>query len=457
MHLLYRLLGVQWGYVMNFLPLDVTINTRPCHLQLLEHNYYHDAERSGFFAVLSKIDNKTVQNWFRLDRLPDILSLINPEKDTYISQNDFFKPNRSITNIVRLNLLFVDLDYYNICSFNNLSESQLVGLIFIYCNDNGIPEPSCIISSGRGLYLKWFLNKSIPCAAIPRWNAIQRVLVDLFSEFGADQRAKDASRVLRMETTINNKTGERVQVIWKSDLLYEFENFCLEVLPWDRKSFQNYKHKKKQYNQDHEKRVGHGQTGLRMLGDAQLNWNRLDDLRKLACLRGGISVGMRDIFLFLAACFISWCVPATSLAREIRSLAHEFVPTLSAAEVESYSTTCVQKAIDAYNGKSIEYQGQKIDPRYRFTNQTLIDWLQITGVEERTLGTIISISSAKERDRIRQKERRRAAGAIDRKEYLAASESCRIEAITMHAHGASLRKIASSLGVSKGAVQHWLK
>ena len=55
-----------------------------------------------------------------------------------------------------------------------------------------------------------------------------------------------------------------------------------------------------------------------------------------------------------------------------------------------------------------------MDPRYRFSNQRIIEELEITGEEEREMRTIISDDERRRRDRERDEKRRREAGAMFR-------------------------------------------
>ena len=52
------------------------------------------------------------QRSYRLDLLPQVLASLDRHNDTYISQAEFFKPNRRLVNLWRLGLAFVDLDTY---------------------------------------------------------------------------------------------------------------------------------------------------------------------------------------------------------------------------------------------------------------------------------------------------------------------------------------------------------
>ena len=50
--------------------------------------------------------------------------------------------------------------------------------VIYHCQEEGIPCPSILVFSDRGLQAKWFLDAALPRQALPRWNACQRYLVD---------------------------------------------------------------------------------------------------------------------------------------------------------------------------------------------------------------------------------------------------------------------------------------
>ncbi len=59
------------------------------------------------------------------------------------------------------------------------------------------------------MYLIW-LHSPIPRAALPRWRACQEILKDLLASLGADPKARDAARVLRVVGTPHTApVGER--------------------------------------------------------------------------------------------------------------------------------------------------------------------------------------------------------------------------------------------------------
>ena len=433
---------------------------------------YHNSQKFGFFALLNKDKNgRLLQKVCKLSLLQDIHRIIDPTTDTYISQAEFAKPNRRIVNLARICLNFVDIDYYTQPHLRDLTPDQVCGQILLYCNDNGLPEPSIIIASGRGIYLKWIYDTAIPAQALPRWNAVQKNLVDSFLPFGADTRAKDASRVLRLVNTVNSRTGEIVKVIHpfnsQAPQTYSFEYMAQELFIISRQELLDVQTKRLALKAERaeaiEKRRKQFQLvkgnventmGLRRLSPLQLSWDRLHDIRLLAYLRGGVPVGKRDIFLFLATCFVCMHVPYNQLYLEVESLARELAPTLSHAEIHGFTGTAIRRAQAAAEGKKIEYCGVERDPRYFFRNSTLIDWLEITPDEERQLKTIISNTEASERHRKRNRKK------SDRPTYLTdiqAELNIRIERfVELSLQGLTVKEIANRMCISRQTV-HKLK
>lgn len=424
-----------------------------------EVDFFHSTARQGFFSILSKKNDSTTQRSYRLSDLTQVLQLVDKRHDTYISQAEFTRPNRRVVNLARIGLCFVDVDFYGVDVLRYLTPDQVAGQILNFSNDNGIPIPSVIISSGRGLYLKWFLSSTIPRQALPRWNAIQGNLVSLFDSFGADVKAKDASRVLRLESTLNTKTGNTVQVIWgqETPTLYDFEELSRELLPLDRHELRVEKKgreaRKTLLTLLNGESKARGHKGLNPL---RLNWDRLEDIRKLAIMRGGVQPGARDIFLFLGICFASWVIAPGQLYFEAEALAREFAPGLSRNQIHGYTSTAINRAHAAAKGEKQEWNGQLKDPRYRYSNARLVEALRITPDEERHLKTIISQGEAKERDRLRDEKRRRATGARTRQSYLGAAKDRRATARLMAAQGRKPAEIAQALGVSRMSVSRYL-
>ena len=78
------------------------------------------------------------------------------KKDTYISMNTFYKPQRRIENLKELKALYIDLDIYN----TKFSKEQILMNLEKNYYGSKIPIPSLVVDSGRGLYLIWLINSA---------------------------------------------------------------------------------------------------------------------------------------------------------------------------------------------------------------------------------------------------------------------------------------------------------
>ena len=318
--------------------------------------------------------------------------------------------------------------------------------------------PSLIISSGQGLQVKWLLEGTIPRQALPRWNACQRRIVDALAYFGADPLAKDASRVLRLVDTVNSKNGAICQVVHveegqeREPIRYNFELLCENLLPvarWDLEE------------QKAERRLKLVTSNLnqswKALKGMRIAWDRLEDLRKLADLRGGVVEGERMLNLFWQLNFLllSGATNANLMYHEAAALAKQINPEWNYRTAEL--STLYQKA-KAYNaGEKIEFNGRQYPALYTPKNGHLINTFRITDDEQAQLQTIISLDESRRRDRERKIEQRRATGMKTRAEYEGKAQEQREHAIRLRNEGLSQRAIAEKLGISRGAVRHYLR
>ena len=451
------------------LPMDLDHPADPLEEALL----YHRIDRFGFVPLLVhthdvNVDGRLMpvrpQRTYRLDELPEALRVgVSMNSDVWITQNEFFKPNRRLVNLGRLTVCFADLDYYKLSTALARPEA-VAAAILAHCEGTGVPKPNLIINSGRGLQIKWLLDP-LPAAALPRWNAVQRAIGQSFTAFGSDARAQDASRVLRLVGSYNIRSGLQVRVLYADTTKpYEFESLADAFLPFSRQELAELRAQRAE-RQQHTSRAHRSPhdtaavpTGLRALSIRQLWWDRLSDLRALMRLRGWATVpeGHRDIILWLAAVALTWVLPLPWLRRELAELGREFGGTLSETERLRCLTATLARAEQAASGHLIEVDGKPLDPRYRLSNARLIDLLQVTPEEERQLKTIVSAGEARrrhaERENARRAAQRTADSGLTRADYLAGAESKRQAARLLRAQAWSYRRIATELDISLGSV-----
>lgn len=435
-----------------------------------EASQYHQPGQWGWFSLLTRDSlGKTAQTSHRLDTMPTVLGLVDPHRDTWLSQAEFMRPNRRVVNLLRLGLLFCDIDCYpkkgqppelTRWAYGKSPESMAAALLH-FCQEEGIPPPSVVVYSGRGLQAKWLLEGTIPRQALPRWNACQRHLVDTLRPYGADPAAKDASRVLRLVDTVNTKSGELCRVVHVTGgaegqaVRYGFEYLAECLLPvarWQHAANQA----KRPTLQLHQGGKPAG-NGLRGFSGRTLAWHRMEDLRTLAQLRGGVTEGTRMQHLFWQLNFLL-LAGATNMElmwHEAAELARQIDPSWGYRTPEL--STLYQKAQAHERGERITFQGREFAPLYTPKNDTLINLFGITDQEQKQLKTIVSIDEAKERHAKRTQAGRRAAGAVERAEYLDQAQHKRKQATELRGQGLSVRAIAQQMGVSVGAVSGYLK
>lgn len=411
--------------------------------------------------VLQRQNGRMRQFSHRLAEMPRVVNGFVGNQDTYISQAEFYRPRRCLSYLARIDQLFLDVDTYRVQGLARRSPEHLVSSALHFAREVGLPAPSVILFSGRGLYLKWFLERPVPQRALIRWNAIQRVLVDRLAFFGADPQAKDASRVLRMHNTVNSKTGEMCRVMHvQADLdgepvRYNFEFMAEELLPVGREEL-SARRQKLAHREPLNALRGGKTSNLHGFSTRQLAWHRVMDLRRLAEMRGGVVEGERMKHLFWQVNFL-----LLSGARSSRGMYHE--ASVLAQNIDpnwhygsSELSTLYRKAKEYEAGETVEFEGRKYPSLYTPRNDTLIGLFQITDAEQKDLQTIISKTMAAARHRSRSEADRRSAGVLPRSDYLAAARGRAAHARQLRCEGLTMRQIAERLNCSAMAVSRYL-
>jgi len=339
------------------------------------------AYNQGWFAVLNKYQETAKQKLFKMDMLEDVVRALDRSPDTYISQASFTHKSRRISALSTIGCAFVDLDCYKL---GFTPDEYLVRDLMAEAADAGMPLPSYVTYSGRGLYMKWLFDAAVPATQLHRWRALQSVLVPMFRAFGSDVVAKDACRYLRVVGSTNTAgDGRRVAQLWSNGKRYSFDELCNAAASVDMSDWQpvskslrkntseqgillpdhagNYESEKD--GEAQVKRLIASRQKRLMLSDTELSeaqvrkahevglanldaysrsrepvmleafsrrslaWRRFVDLRDLAMARKGIPRGSRDIHLFWMLNFLAQAgvVNETNFEDEARTLSETFV------------------------------------------------------------------------------------------------------------------------------------
>jgi hypothetical protein len=399
--------------------------------------------------------------------LEAVLGSAEGQTDTYLSQNRFRGKRRAVAQVQKLCGLYSDVDYYDVPDLRGLSPEAVLEKALERLREKGVPDPSLALSSGQGLALSW-QHAPVDRKQLAEWNAAQDRIYRMLKPFGADTKARDAARVLRIAGTTNSKNGATVRFLSDpSEEVYRFENL-VDALVTNPVRTDEEEHGKPGADL-YSFAVQRAARGLRNhpqgWSEASLWEGRLTDLQHLRRMRYGEGPmeDFRDRWLFIATTAISWLVVPEVLDREAFAIAEE-AGGWDERRTRSDLSQVLKRARRAARGETIEFMGREWDPRHHFRNETIIDWLEITPEEEREMVVTISAEEASRRrllrDREYQERRRRAKGVATRTQYDKNRTASLRKKVAVARHlmncGLSNGEIAESMGVTQRTVQRWL-
>ena len=392
-------------------------------------------ERMAGLQIFPAVNSDSVvskkQRMFGLDQIDALSGMIDRQPDTFVSQSTFVGTTRRKCFFSRVRACWVDLDLH---TQGMDLDAQTVAEIRLHCESLQLPQPTLIISSGRGAYLKWILQRAV--TDLPAWEAAQSMLVLLFQNFCADKRARDACRVFRMLGTINSKVEDAsrqlVQAIDGAGHEVPFELLATALeharqsidLPSQLTVGATGATKQRKPRSDVLNRLGErllhaAERGsidelklyarLRepiMMGSkfsaASLGWARFCDLRDLYVQRGGIPVGERDTAMFwMMNCLgHAGIVTPANFQDEVLGLLHAFPQGPNPYEpLEDGSLQTLQQRLfkthqlkESVKKGGADLSGHLVNAAellYRPGNAFLIETFDITEQEQASLKTLI--------------------------------------------------------------------
>lgn len=442
----------------------------------------HNGE-NGYVSLL-KVNGAEGQRWsLSIDKLEQ-LDLFQGDENLYCSVNTLYAPGRHSSKYAnKLNALIIDLDYYNVPELKGLSAEQVIGLLE---GEKDYPTPSFYIDSGRGLYIIWLLENTYATTASKKyWKAIEKTLISIFADFGADEKVHDIARVLRLIGSTNGKTGKEVRLV-ESPNYYNISQFNKveryelgDIAEYFWGARELYEHK----NKEPIKRKKRKQTQkvIQLKNTYTLNYSRYKDLETLVDLRADKKEeGCREYLLFLYRLNLLYCNIEPSVALEM-TLALNNKLALPLEEEEVINATGNAEGIsEVYHRLRNNYKdtfdislNQHLynGGAYIYTNKTIIKELKITEEEQTHLLTIIGTGEKKirkgKKNKIYHEENKDNINLNKRKKYnnklksegkLTRDEKTelrRAEIKSLLGQGLSQRKIAEKMGISlKTVVKH---
>ena len=390
----------------------------------------------------------------------DVLAIVNDlsqdfDSDIYISQAGFNK-KRCVQDVAVLPAVFVDLDTYKVNLIPYLSDEKPEKVLEIILDKfPWLPIPTVLAFSGRGIYLIWILEKPLTRGRLQNWQVVEEFLIETLRCVGADVKARDAARVLRLCDSFNSKSGEQVAYKQIAEPI-SFDVLQQKVLKNCQKKKVKIKEATKQVNKPaliytNEKtikrstvirRTRPNQGRLAFLDEGILiSAVRMRDLRKLASIRAPLT-DYRKRFMFCFAIAACWFCPSKeTIHRELAFFAYEYFEN-----PENYGIQNVKNVLEKIG-----------EERYMIKTQTIIDMLDVTIDEQTQLEKLVT-SYRVIKERIYKK--RREAGVLPKSEDTARRKALSGErkrmAKSMREKGYELKEIAQELGITVRSVQRYL-
>ena len=352
------------------------------------NNYINTLHKnSEGFITVAKMKKHWQQYYF--EGINDLSINLN-DKDVYISQNTFNNRSRRLTHLKELKALYIDIDCYKV----NLSKEATK---YFLENDlyGQIPVPNMLIDSGRGLYYIIFLENTV-AEDLPKWQLIEKYLYEKLKDLGADNKALDATRVLRVVGSTNSKNNELVKVIDTYDYQYTLdeiiENYIPEVIQ-ERKEKQKPKGVRKK---------GRKKKFVSLFNLYNLYYTRFKDIKKLVEIRNYEMTGYREITLFLIRYFLNVYHGDDDLVmEEVIEINNSFTEPLEINEVFNATRSGAIGATESV---------------YKYSNDKLIKLLDITPLEQKQMATIISKTEKYYRNNKNRRNNRRNEEGLTNKE-----------------------------------------
>ena len=244
----------------------------------------------GYVQVIQIKDKKIVhlKNYKGMDIVTSIENY-DEAIDTFLSVNTSYNGKRASNTIRQLRSLYIDLD--NI----KLSYNEIIQDIWNLAFEGKVPEPTMVVSSGRGIHLYWRIVDA-PYQALSTWQELEDYLYYQLKHLGADKSATYPARVLRMPGTINSKNGAKCEVVFISKeepyTMYELRERYLGYKP---KRFKEIEVEHKINNKTVKSKV------INYFTSYTLHIVRADDILTLCRLRGFNVTGYRNKILHMYA------------------------------------------------------------------------------------------------------------------------------------------------------------
>ncbi len=336
--------------------------------------------------------------------------------------------------------------------FRGLPPEIVAGIVLQRLDDAGVPRPSYVLHSGRGLWLVWLAQTALPPrvrgrvrralralwgeavttgrgAGTDRVRAKAAAMAGLWEGVDLDRSVGDLARVHRIAGSINPKSGQRVRLVWPDSWTDvergDFEFFADAVLPYTRAETEAYLAER---DAAREARRARAEAEGRPVAERRVRiaYGRHaaieQDLMRLATHLGPERARELRIRTLLAH-HISCARARAGLGGDAAAWAAELAPLVGLSE-KALRTALrpVEERLRRHEaGETVEYRGREVSPLYWHRDDTIMIELGLTEALAREAGLVrlipgtdagVALTPAE-----RQAQARRRGGAVTRSEH----------------------------------------
>lgn len=350
---------------------------------------YFDNHESETIIIQQLKDNQVITKHCRKDQINETIERhfkVDAENVHIIPTSFIFKKGnrkRNTSNAHMINALFIDLDIYK----KGLTVDEALAKVVEITEENNLPQPTFKINSGGGIYLLYKItaiaNNSPKIKAL--YTLILKSLYELYEPAGADFKAAEIVRMMKIPGTINGKYENKPTVDFIDDPDYnriELYDFKHIIKPQTFKKAEKVVDKAENTPQ-RQRGLNTGKT------PESLYEARKHDLLKVDSLRTG-ATGHRYFVLFYTSHILASLNKTDGeIMKELNSINQQLRKPLDQEEVERIN----YRRESAYN-----------NGKWKFTNKEIIEKIGITEEEQQHLKTLIGKT---EKDKRRKEQNRK--------------------------------------------------
>lgn len=381
-------------------------------------NTIFDEDLGGFI----KIRSGNRQRFFNSKNLRESKKLENQLNAKYFSKEKYYlslctyksTETGAMTNISAIQGFQVDIDFKKMEEYKELSHQQIIGLLELDHFNQDIPIPN-YIEVGNNLRLIYLFNSPVGATkkSINLINKTISVLTRKVAYMGGDKQT--VSSMIRLPGSINEKEGSEINFIPYESSRYELsdirDGWLEDYVKRDRTS--------------KKRKVTFTKT------EKTLHLAREKDLMTLLELRNQKMSGHRSHFIFIySAISLAQGYSKSEILKKVEFINQMFSSPLSSADLKS-----------------------KISTRFRkFKTQTIIDYLDITPDEMKSMSTLFDY----EEKRVRRKERHQR-DYVKRTNREDKGREMQEEVKFYKDRGFKQKEIAEKLGIALSTVKKYSK